>query len=49
MRPFVLAVQMTSRGAQMVADILGKDIWHELNSVNASYLPFVFENMFTAK
>jgi len=49
MHPFVPAVQMASRGAQMVADILGNDVWRELNSVNASYLPFVFVNMFTAK
>jgi len=49
MHPFVPVVQMTSRGAQMVAGILGKDIWLESNSVTASYLPFVSVNMFTAK
>jgi len=40
---------MTSRGAQIVAGILEKDVWRESNSVNASYLPFMFVNMFTAK
>jgi hypothetical protein len=49
MHPFVPAVQMTSRGAQMFAGILRKDIWRESNSVNASYVLCMFVNMFTAK
>ena len=39
---------MTSRGAQMVAGILGKDIWRERSWVTTSYLPFMFVNMSTA-
>jgi hypothetical protein len=38
MHPFVPAVQMTSRGAQIGAGVPGKDIWRERNSFTASNL-----------